>query len=118
MRTCRLVQQSMVSQRRLSVDLIGSEWTPSRHAQTRIQTAHRVHERIHTPAIERAFRVIAEHELPLSEIELHVALKQLGRSKGSITRAAQLLGVNRRTLQRKLKRGFERQRRKRRQRQR
>ncbi len=75
-----------------------------------------VHRPVHTRALDRAFKIIAEHELPLSEIDLHVALEQLGRVDGSITRAARLLGVNRRTLQRKLKRGFERRRRNRRRR--
>jgi len=76
------------------------------------------HGHVQSRALDHAFKVIAEHELPLSEIVLQIALKQLGRSGGSITRVARLLGVNRRTLQRKLKRGFARRRRKRQQRRR
>ena len=62
-------------------------------------------------ALDRAFKVIAAGELPLSEIELRIALEQLSRTRGSVTHAAKLLGVDRRTLQRKLKRGFNRRRR-------
>src|SRR5579872_7007684 len=65
-------------------------------------------------ALDQAFKVIAARELPLSEIELRIALEQLARMDGSVTQAAKLLGVNRRTLQRKLKRGFERRRKRRR----
>jgi DNA-binding NtrC family response regulator len=63
--------------------------------------------------LDRAFKVIAAGELPLSEIELRVALEQLSRTRGSVTHAAKLLGVHRRTLQRKLKRGFSRRRKRR-----
>ncbi len=66
--------------------------------------------------LDRAFKTIANAELRLSEIELRIVLEQLGRTHGSISRAAELLGVNRRTLQRKLKRGFERRRKRRRKR--
>jgi DNA-binding NtrC family response regulator len=65
-------------------------------------------------ALDQVFKVIAARELPLSEIELRIALEQLSRTDGSITQAAKLLGLNRRTLQRKLKRGFERRRKRRR----
>jgi len=60
--------------------------------------------------LDRAYQVIAAREVPVNEIILRVSIEQLRRTGGSVTRAAKLLGFNRRTLQRNLKSGFKRRR--------